>query len=95
MHTFYETFDDEFYSLCEDIGDVDFFEKAKPTLGDLIVYNYKTQQLDTLPKERCGIENDKAILGIVVNVNDDMTMDVLMKTFLTSERICVPLKYSR
>ena len=28
MHTFYETFDDEFYSLCEDIGDVDFFEKT-------------------------------------------------------------------
>ena len=24
-----------------------------------------------------------------------MTMDVLMKTFLTSERVCVPLKYAR
>ena len=95
MHTFYETFDDEFYSLFEDIEDVDVFEKIKPTLGDLIVYNYKTQQLDTLNKKRCGIENDKAILGIVVNVNDDMTMDVLMKTFLTSERVCVPLKYAR
>ena len=59
------------------------FEKTKPILGDLVVYNYKTEQFDTLSKERCGIENDKAIIGIVVNVNEDMTMDVLMKTFLT------------
>lgn len=70
------------------------FENIKPKLGDLIVYNYNTQQFDTLSKERCGLENDKAILGIVVNVNDDMTIDILMKTFLTSERLCIPLKYA-
>ena len=71
------------------------FEKTKPVLGDLVVYNYETEQFDTLSKERCGIENDKAIIGIVVNVNEDMTMDVLMKTFLTQEHTRIPLKYAK
>lgn len=46
-----------------------------------------------MSKERCGIEDDKAIVGIVVQVNDDMTMDVLMKNYLTTEPLLIPYRY--
>lgn len=46
-----------------------------------------------MSKERCGIEDDKAIVGIVVQVNDDMTMDVLMKNYLTTESLLIPYRY--
>lgn len=46
-----------------------------------------------MSKERCGIEDDKAIVGIVIQVNDDMTMDVLMKNYLTTESLLIPYRY--
>ena len=65
----------------------------KPKFGDLVVFNYSNQNFDIIPKDRCGKEDDKAIVGIVVQVNNDMTVDVLMKNYLTSESLLIPYRY--
>lgn len=77
----------------EDLDDNSLYNISKPQFGDLVIYNYESKQFDTMSKERCGIENDKAIVGIVVQVNDDMTMDVLMKNYLTQEPLLIPYRY--
>lgn len=65
----------------------------KPKFGDLVIFNYSNQNFDIIPKDRCGKEDDKAIVGIVVKVNNDMTVDVLMKNYLTSESLLIPYRY--
>lgn len=80
--------DDEFNS-------VDLFEISKPKIGDLIYYNQVNQKFDilTLSSFDKSKTDDKVIIGIIINFNDDNTIDIITKNFLTSERNIVPFNY--
>lgn len=61
--------------------------------GDLLIYDNINNRFNTLPMQRCGKENDKSIIGIIVQENKDMSLDVITKNYLTSSKIIIPYSY--
>ena len=86
-------FDDEFYDLLDESYDTTIYDNLKATFGDILIYNTKKQNIDIISGLRCNKEDDKRTLGIIIKENDDMTIDIMMKNYLTTESIIIPIEY--
>lgn len=88
-----QLFDDEFYDLLDESYDTTIYDNLKATFGDILIYNTKKQNIDIISRLRCNKEDDKRTLGIIIKENDDMTIDIMMKNYLTTESIIIPIEY--
>lgn len=88
-----QIFNDEFYEFIEESIENEICNKLKYKFGDILVYNLEKQCIDIISGERLNKELDKKIIGIVIKQNDDLTIDLMMKNFLTSDGIRIPMEY--
>lgn len=88
-----QIFNDEFYELIEESIDTEIYNDIKYKFGDILIYNLEKQNIDIISGERLNKELDKKIIGIVIKQNDDLTIDLMMKNFLTSDGIHIPIEY--
>ena len=93
QNTTEQLFDDEFYDLLDESYDTTIYDKLKAKFGDIIIYNIEKQNIDIISGFRCNKENDKKTLGIIIKQNDDMTIDIMMKNYLTTKNIIIPIEY--
>lgn len=84
---------EEILELTDEYDDIFDNYYIPNKFGDLLIYNNKNNRFNTLPMQRCGKENDKTIIGIIVNENKDMSLDVITKNYLTSSKIIIPYSY--
>lgn len=83
---------EEIEELTDIFDDIDsFYIPSK--FGDLLIYDNTNNRFNILAQERCGKEQDKSIIGIIVQENPDMSLDVITKNYLTTSKITIPLSY--
>ena len=88
-------FDSDLFQLDDNIYEeaYDIFYKYK--FGDLIIYDINKNNIDIIYKNEESDLIDKKLLGIIIKQNDDKdsTIDIMLKSFLTSDGIILPSIY--
>lgn len=61
--------------------------------GDLITYNSNTKQFEVISSLYCRKDIEHVTIGVIINQNEDDSLDVLLKNYITSIPERVPLTY--
>ena len=85
--------DDIFQDIIDETLEDSIIDIYKLSFGDLLIYNKNKNCLDTLSKQRLDKEKDLKIYGIIIKENNDTTIDLTMKNFLTKNSIIIPYDY--
>lgn len=95
MDTF-NLFDDEvFQDIYDESVELSFGDLLKYNFGDLLVYNKNKHCLDIMYKQRQEKDLYNKVIGIIIKQNDDneLTIDIMLKNFLTTNGIIIPYTY--
>lgn len=81
-----EMFDEEFYNTMYESQMNSVLDIYKPNIGDCVLYDPDNDNIYLLPYKDDGSFQRNNVIGIVVQMNDDGTVDCIMKNYLTTEK---------
>lgn len=87
-----EMFDDEFYDCIYENTLNSMLDIYKPQIGDCVIYDPENDNIYLHPYKDDGTFQRNNVIGIVVQMNDDGTVDCIMKNYLTTEKQIISLK---
>ena len=88
-----EIFNDELYEDINSDYDIhdDIIKMVIPQVGDCILYNKHTNKIYITKYTDIEKNQESAVIGIVLQENQDNTIDCIMKNFLTTELQHIPI----
>lgn len=87
-----EMFNDEFYDTIYENSITSLADLVKPQVGDCVLYDPDNDNIYLLPYKDDGTFQRSNVIGIVVQMNDDGTIDCIMKNYLTTEKQYLSVK---
>ena len=87
---------EEFHELYEEVCEWDSMDDMildiiKPKIGDCVIYDKNLNTIYVKPYLEIDKEQKNSVIGIVIQANDNFTMDCIMKNFISAEKQTINL----